>query len=119
MKNKLLISLWCAGCLACPVYAQKNIVKSAQKVVRVGAVRPEFAHVPGRVYEVDFFEDLLGRENEAVGRSILGRSLQKLSIESDFYGAARAARVSYIRILLRVRRMNQWKTFTKNQLAIR
>lgn len=119
MKNKLLISLWCAGCLACPVYAQKNIVKSAQKVVRVGAVRPEFAHVPGRVYEVDFFEDLLGRENEAVGRSILGRSLQNLSLEREFYGAARAARDNYIRSLLRIRWMNQWKVFTQNQAAVR
>lgn len=119
MTSKLLISLLCAGCLAGPLYAQKNMVQAAQKALRIGAVRPEFVRVPGRSYEVDFFEELLGKENEAVSRSVLGRPLQKLSIESDFYGAARAARDSYIRTLLRVRWMNQWKTFTKNQTAIR
>lgn len=81
----------------------------------MGPVRAEFTRVPGKVHQVNYFEELLGHELEPVGRSVLGKNLQASRIESEFYGIARAARDNYIHNHLRTRWVNQWKRFTQNR----
>lgn len=113
MKNKFIPFLM--AMLACsPLCAQKNIIKPVKRAL-MGPVRAEFTQVPGRAYQINYFDVLLGHEQEPVGRTVLGSTLQNTRIESEFYGITRAARDKYLHNQLRTRWVNQWKRFTPNR----